>query len=163
MDKEKTLIILWIIFGFVFVTAIDSIIYFIIHLMYFGLAELKVSYNVMTYIFPVLTFSIYALIAILVVKKINKNSNKQVLQFDEFPKNLLIILSTVILILYPLTNKFSGLYAEYSSGNTLIEIGEYLTFYGWFNIGFTISQILVLIGLAAYSIVKLKNFKQTNF
>jgi len=162
MDKEKTLIVLWIIFGFVFVTAIDSIIYFFIHLIYFGLAELKVSYNVMTYIFPVMTVVIYSLIAILVVKKINKNSNKYVLQFDEFPKNLLIILSTVILILYPLTNKLSGLYAEYSSGNTLIEMGEYLIFYGWFNIGFTISQILVLIGVATYSIVKLNNFKTTS-
>ena len=163
MDKEKTLIVLWIIFGFVFVTAVDCIIYFVIHLLYFGLAELKVSYDVMTYIFPVLTFVVYSLIAILVVNKINRNSNQYVLQFDEFPKNLLIVLSIVILILYPLTNKLSGLYAEYSSGNTLIEMGEYLTFYGWFNIGFTISQILVLIGLATYSIIKLKNLKPTNF
>ena len=51
MNKENILLILWVIFGFVFVIAIESILYFLIHLLYFGLAELGISYNIMTYVF----------------------------------------------------------------------------------------------------------------
>lgn len=159
MNKENICIVLWIIFGFVFITAIDSILYFIIHLIYFGLAELKISYKIMTYIFPILTFIFYSLTAILILKKINQNSDSYGFKTQGFPKIWLIILTIVILILNPLTNKLSGLYGEFISSNNSIEIGEYLNFYGWFNFGFTISKILVLIGIVTYSLLKLKTIK----
>lgn len=65
----------------------------------------------------------------------------------------------VFVILTPLTNKLSGMYAESASENTLSEMGEYLTFYGWFNLGFVISQILVLIAMVWFSLTKLKEIK----
>ena len=158
MDKEKTLIVLWIIFGFVFIKAIDSILYFVIHLMYFGLAELEVSYNVMTYIFPILTFILYSLTAIFLVRRLNNNSNHYLLQLDNFPMKIFII-STAILVLYPLTNKLFGIYAANYSTHVPSDMNEYLNFSGWFISGFTISKILVITGLIFYSFLKLKNHK----
>ena len=38
-------------------------------------------------------------------------------------------------------------------------MGEYLTFYGWFNIGFGISQVVVLIAMVTFSLMKLKELK----
>jgi hypothetical protein len=163
MKIEKHLIVLWIIFGFILVTGIDSILYFVIHLIYFSVAEMKVSYNIMTFIFPILTFILYSFTAIFVLKKLNKSSINYKLPLYKFPKKPLLIFSLIILILYPLTNKLSGVYyAEYLNNNTMIEMGEYLIFYGWFNIGFTISQILVLLGLATYSFFQLKKLNSRN-
>lgn len=73
MNKENVLLILWIIFGFVSVIAVVSILYFLIHLLYFGFAELGISYIIMTYIFPVITLILYSITAILLFNRIKKN------------------------------------------------------------------------------------------
>jgi hypothetical protein len=160
MNKENILLILWIIFGFVFVIAIESILYFLIHLLYFGLAELGISYNVMTYIFPIITLILYSLTALFLLKKIKTKSKSSGIYLTEFPKRLIIILTLVIFILTPLTNKLSGIYAESASENTLLKIGEYLRFYGWFNLGFVISQTLVLMAMVGFLLIKLKEIKK---
>ena len=160
MNKENILLILWIIFGFVFVIAIESILYFLIHLLYFGLAELGISYNIMTYVFPIITLILYSLTALFLLKRIKTKSTTSGIYLTEFPKNLLIILTLVVFILTPLTNKLSGIYAESASENTLLEMGEYLRFYGWFNLGFVISQTLVLMAMVGFSLIKLKEIKK---
>jgi hypothetical protein len=162
MNKENILLVLWIIFGFIFITAIDSILYFIIHLLYFGLAELGISYNIMTYSFPVITLILYSLTAFYLLKRIKTKSKASGIYLTEFPKKLIIILSVVIIILTPLTNKLSGIYAESISESTLLEMGEYLKFYGWFNLGFVISQILVFITMVGFLLIKLNELKITN-
>lgn len=159
MNKENILLILWIIFGFVFVIAVESILYFLIHIFYFGLAEIGISYNVMTYVFPIITLISYSLTALFLLKRIKTKSKASGIYLTEFPKKLIIILTIIILILTPLTNKLSGIYAESISENTLLEMGEYLTFYGWFNLGFAISQTLVLIAMVWFSLIKLKEIK----
>ncbi len=68
-------------------------------------------------------------------------------------------MSIVIFTLTPLTNKLSGMYAEYIYENTNIEMTEYLMFYGWFNLGFAISQALVLITIFGFLITKLDGMK----
>ncbi|WP_179019174.1 hypothetical protein [Winogradskyella forsetii] len=162
MNKENILLILWIIFGFVFVIAVESILYFIIHLLYFGLAELGVSYNVMTYVFPIITLIFYSLTALFLLNRIKSKSIAKTsgIYLTEFPKKLLIILALVVFILTPLTNKLSGMYAESASENTLLEMGEYLIYYGWFNLGFAISQTLVLIAMVGFSLIKLKEINK---
>lgn len=162
MNKENILLILWVIFGFVFVIAIESILYFLIHLLYFGLAELGISYNIMTYVFPIITLIFYALTALFLLKIIKTKSRLKAsgIYLTEFPKKLLIILTLVVFILTPLTNKLSGMYAESASENTLLEMGEYLRFYGWFNLGFAISQTLVLIAMVGFSLIKLKEINK---
>ena len=153
MRKENLLLVLWVIFGFVFVMAIDSILYFLIHLLYFGLAEIGVSYKIMTYILPLLTLILYSFTAFIIFTRVNK---KTTLTFSKLPKKLLIILSIVILSLAPFTDKLSEIYAQSISANTLLETGNYLLFYGWFNLGFVISQIVVLITLVGFSLIKIK-------
>ena len=160
MSKENILLVLWIIFGFVFVFAVDSILYFLVHLLYFGLAELGISYNIMTYIFPIITLILYSLTAFFLLKRIKTKSKVSGIYLTEFPKNLIIILSLVILTLTPLTNKLSEIYAESASENTLLEMGEYLMFYGWFNIGFVISQTLVFITMVGFLLIKLNELKK---
>ena len=162
MNKENILLILWVIFGFVFVIAIESILYFLIHLLYFGLAELGISYNIMTYVFPIITLIFYALTALFLLKIIKTKSRLKAseIYLTEFPKKLLIIMTLVVFILTPLTNKLSGMYAESASENTLLEMGEYLRFYGCFNLGFAISQTLVLIAMVGFSLMKLKEINK---
>ena len=109
MNKENILLILWLIYGFVFVVAINSILYFLIHLLYFGLAEIGISYNIMTYIFPIITLILYSLTAIFLLKRIKTKSKMSGIYLTEFPKNQMIILTAVFLILTPLTNKLSGI------------------------------------------------------
>ena len=159
MSKENLLLVLWIIFGFVFVLAVDTILYFVIHLLYFGLAELGASYNLMTYFFPIITLILYSLTAFFILTRIKTKSKISGIYLTEFPKKTIIILSLVILIITPLTNKLSGVYAESISENTLLEMGEYLIFYGWFNLGFAISQALVFTAMVWYSLIKLKELK----
>jgi len=161
MNKENILLLLWIIFGFVFILAIESILYFIIHLIYFGLAELRVSYRMMTFIIPLLTFILYILTTYAIINRIKTKSKTSIIYLTEFPKKLIIILSIIILTLTPLTNKLSGLYAENISVNTLFEKGEYLIFYGWLDLSFVISPALILIALVVFSLKKLNNLNKS--
>lgn len=69
MNKENTLLILWVIFGFVFISAIDSILYFVIHLIYFAKSELGVSYQIMKYSVPILTLILYILATFLILNQ----------------------------------------------------------------------------------------------
>ena len=159
MNKENLLLVLWIIFGFVFVVTIDSILNLLIHLLYFGLAELGMPYTIMTYVLPIITLILYSLTAFFLLNRIKTKSKSSGIYLTEFPKNLIIILTIVFLILTPLTNKLSGLYAESISENTVLELAEYLTFYGWFTMGLFISQILVLMAMVWFLLKKLKDVK----
>ncbi|WP_412559697.1 hypothetical protein [Winogradskyella sp. MIT101101] len=159
MRKENILLILWIIFGFIFIVAIESILYFLINLLYFGLAELGVSYNIMTYVFPIITLVLYSLTAFFLLERVKIKSIKFGVEPSKFPKKLLIILGITILVLTPLTEKLSGIYSESAMDDTQFRIGEYFLFYGWFNLGFAISQTLVLIIIVVYLFKKLKEIK----
>jgi len=160
MNKENILLLLWIIFGFVFILAIESILYFVIHLIYFGFAELGVSYRMMTFIIPLITFILYILTTYAIINRIKTKSKTSAIYLTEFPKKLIIFLSIIILTLTPLTNKLSGLYAENLSVNTLLEKGEYLIFYGWLDLSFVISPALILIALVVFSLKKLNNLNK---
>ena len=157
MRKENILLLLWIIFGFVFILAVDSILYLIIHLIYFGLAELGISYKIMTFIIPFITLILYILTTYAIIKRLKLKLKTSVIYLTEFPKRLIVILAIIIVILTPLTTKLTGLYEENISVNTLLEQGEYLIFYGWLNLGFAISQSLILIALVVISLKKLNN------
>ena len=155
MKKNDVLLVLWVIFGFVFVTAVDTILNFIIHLLYFSLVELGVSFLILTYLLPSITLVAYLFTAYFVVGKINRKSLGLELHKREFPKLLLVVLSLIIFILGPLTNWLSGLYSESHHG----DIQSFLMFYGWFTAGFGISQMITLVSLVIYSLIKLKRLK----
>ncbi|MDO7138172.1 hypothetical protein [Algibacter lectus] len=157
MKKNDVLLVLWVIFGFVFVTAVDTILNFIIHLLYFSLVELGVSFLILTYLLPSITLVTYLFTACFVVGKINRKSLKLELYKREFPKLLLVVLSLIIFILGPLTNWLSGLYSESISKSHHGDIQSFLVFYGWFTAGFGISQMISLISLVIYLLIKLKD------
>jgi len=155
MKKNDVLLVLWVIFGFVFVTAVDTVLNFIIHLLYFILVELGVSFLILTYLLPSITLVAYLFTAYFVVGKINRKSLGLELYKREFPKLLLVVLSIIIFILGSLTNWLSGLYSASHHG----DIQSFLMFYGWFTAGFGISQMITLVSLVIYSLIKLKRLK----
>lgn len=157
MNKESLLIILWMIFGFVFIIAAEAILYFFIFLLYVGFAELGVSYSLMSYLFPVLTLMLYLLTAFSLVKR--AETKVAGISLTQFPKKLLIILSLVIIVLLPVTHKLSGMYAEATFEDAPMTSGEYLSFYGWFNLGFAVAQIVTLIAIVWFSLSKLKEWQ----
>lgn len=156
MQKDNILMILWIIYGFVFIIAIETILYFIINLLYFSAFELGISFNLLTYIFPAITLILYSLTAFLLLKRVEKKKFKLETKFYEFPKKTLITLGIIILILTPLTERLSDMYSDLAIDNTDFRMGEYFLFYGWFNFGFAISNALVLVFIVLYLFNKLK-------
>ena len=160
MTKENILLVLWIVFGFLFVTAIDSILYFTIHLIYFGFSELEISYKIMEVVIPIITLILYGLTAIVLIKRVKLKSKISGIYLIEFPKNITILLGVIAFTLPPITNKLSGLYAENISGNENIDMPEYLNFYGLFNTGFGISQLAVLLVLLIVFLTRLKRLNK---
>jgi len=92
MSKENTLLLLWIIFGFTFVAALDSILYFFIHLVYFGMSELGLSLTFLTYFIPTITILSYFFTILFLFKKIKTNSNSEGIYLISFPQKHLYYL-----------------------------------------------------------------------
>ena len=160
MNKENTLLVLWIIFGFVFITAIDSILVFVIHLIYFGLVTLEVSFESLSIILPITTLILYLLTTAVLIKRLNIKSKISGIYLTEFPKKAIVILGIIAFALSPITNKLSGLFAEYMAENTEATTKGYLSFYGWFYMGFSISQLVVLGILVIVMLIELKKFNK---
>jgi len=156
MKKENILLVLWIIFGYLFVTSINAVINLLIHIVYFGLSEMKVSYNNMSVIVPIISIVLYAVSTIIIVRKINIKSKTNGIYLTQFPKNLTIILGFISFFLSPITNKLSGLYAEHNTGNLDI---EYLNFYSWLYLSIGISQLLMILILVIIFLNKLKQIQ----
>lgn len=148
MKKENTLLILWIIFGFVFIKAIDSVLFLFTHLVYFGTSEIGISYNILRFIIPSITFASYILATTLLLKKLRANSKSAGIYLTEFPKRLFTILILIAIFLNPITNKLSGLFAEYNATSQSGNATEFIGFYGWMHFGIGFSRWLILIVLA---------------
>jgi len=161
MGKENILLVLWIIFGFTFVSAIDSILYFLIHVIYFDTSELGLSITFLTYFIPIITILSYLLTLLFILKKIKTNSNSEGIYLTSFPKKAFIFLLILVLLLKPIASKLSGLYAEYYVSTLDITANDYLNFYGWMHATLAISRwgsiiILGFIYLKKYQSLKLK-------
>jgi hypothetical protein len=155
MSRENKLLILWVIFGFVFVAAVDSILYFFIHLIYFAAAELGSSYGFLTYFIPIITFITYVLATFTILQNLNYKSGSSGIYLLKFPIKRFFILTLIAIILNPITNKLSGLYAEHIT-TTDTYLSHYPDFYSWMNIGFGLSRWLILIFLAIIYLNKLE-------
>lgn len=162
MNKENVLLILWIIFGFVFISGIDSILYFIVYLLYFAKSELGLSYAIMKYSMPIVTLILYLLTTFLILKKLKLTSNSLGIYLTKFPKRIFIILAVITLILNPITNKLSGLYAEHSTRAENFDISDYFQVYVWMTAGIYFSKWLVIIIIAILSIKKLNLIENKN-
>jgi len=148
MKKENTLLILWIIFGFVFVRAIDSLLFLFTHLVYFGTTVIGIPYDILKFIIPAITFASYILAVTILLKKLKTNSKSTGIYLNEFPKRLFTVSILIAIFLNPVTHKLSGLFAEYNAVNLSENTIEYLTLYSWMNIGINFSRWIILIALA---------------
>ena len=160
--KENVLLILWIIFGFVFISGIDSILYFITYLIYFTKSELGLSYGIMKYSMPIITLILYVLTTFLILKKIKLKSNSNEIYLTEFPKTIFIVLALIALVLNPIMHKLSGLYAEHSTRMENIDTSDFLQAYGWMTAGIYFSRWLILIILSILFIKKLNQIENKN-
>ncbi|NEN25293.1 hypothetical protein G3O08_17490 [Cryomorpha ignava] len=148
MNREKTLLILWIIYGFVFVQAVDSVLFFLTQLVYFGTISIGISYSILNYLLPVVTIALYLTTILFLLKKIKNTSSTSGILLTEFPKKQFLILTILAIVLNPLTHKLSGLFAEYFSYLQNEDISGYLEFYGWMHMGIGIARWSSIVLLA---------------
>ena len=162
MTKENSLLILQIIFGFIFISGVDSILYFITYLIYFTKSELGLSYELMKFSMPIMTLISYVLSFFLILKKIKLNSNSSGIYLTKFPKRIFIILALIALTLNPITHKLSRLYAQHSTRMENIDTSDFLQVYGWMTSGIYFSRWLILIILSILFIKKLNLIENNN-
>jgi hypothetical protein len=161
MSKEKTLLILWIIFGFVFIQAVDSLLYFLTQLIYFGTVGIEVPYSVLNFLLPIVTIMLYWTAIFLLIKKLRIDSPTIGILLTEFPKKQFLILMILAISLNPLTNKLSGIFVENISDFNSADSIEFIEFYGWLHAGIGVARwssilILVIIFLRNYNSEKIK-------
>jgi hypothetical protein len=162
MTNQKTLLILWIIYGFVFIQAVDSVLFFLSHLAYFATVGLGVPYSILNFVLPCITISLYLATAYLFLKKAGTESQESGILFTKFPKRQLIILFVLAITVIPLTNRLRGLFAEFNPEIHNQTPTEFLAFYGWFHFGigfarWTTLVILALIYMKKYGLTIIKN------
>jgi len=156
MKKENILLVLWIIFGYLFITAVDAVLLLLVHVLYIGLSEMKVAYKIMSVIVPTITMILYVITVVLLLKNLNIKSKTNGIYLTKFPKKITIALGCISFLLPPITNRLTGLYAEHNSGT----IGSgYLNFYGWLYIGIGVSQMLAILILIILFFNKLKQIE----
>lgn len=162
MSKENILLVLWIIFGFIFITAIDSILYFITYLIYFTKSEFGLSYKIMSFSMPIFTLILYTLTTFFIFKKTKVKSNSNGIYLTKFPKKLFLGLSLIALLLKPITYKLSELYGQHSTTMENIDPFDFLQVYGWMTFGINFSRWLILIILIIIFLKKLNLIENKN-
>ena len=160
MNSQKTLLILWIIYGFIFIQAVDSVLFLLSHLAYFATVGLGLPYSILNFVLPTITISLYLATAYLLLKRIE--SQVSGLLFTKFPKRQFIVLFLLAITVNPLTNRLSGLFAEFNSEMQNQTPTEFIEFYGWFHFGIGFARwttliILALIYLKKHDLEKIKN------
>jgi len=160
MKRENLLLVLWLLFGFIFIKAVDSTLYFIINTIYILELELDSSYLFVKYSMPLITFALYLFTTLLLLKKIRTTSNSEGIYLTKFPtKNFIILISTAILLI-PLTHKISGLYAERSYRlENFSNFSELLEVYGLMHLGIGVSRWIIIIGLVVLFLRKYKHLE----
>lgn len=148
MKKENSLLILWIIFGFVFVKSIDSILFLFTHLVYFGTSTIGIPYYILKFIIPIITLTSYILATTLILRKLKTHSKSDGIYLTEFPKRAFTVLILITIFLNPITNKVSGLFAEYNVTAQSENATDFINFYGWMHFGLGFSRWIILIVLA---------------
>ncbi len=161
MRKENTLLILWVIFGFVFIRAFDSVLFLFTHIVYFGTSKIGIPYYVLKYFIPIFTFLSYISATSLTLRRLKMNSKSNGIYLTEFPKQIVTPLILIAIFLQPITNKLAGLFAEYNSTAQSENATDFIDFYGWmyFGIGFsrwTVLIVLVYIYLNRHYVERIK-------
>lgn len=159
MKRENILLVLWIIFGFLFVSAVNSILYLIINLLYFGLYELGITFQILKIMIPIITIILYGITAYLLLNRGNLDSRIAGLYLLDFPINLTVVLGIIAFTLHPLAEKLVGYHAEHISKNDNWNSHSYLDFYAWRDFGFIMSKWVLIVFLLVAFLPKLNTLK----
>ncbi len=96
---------------------------------------------------PTITILTYLTTIILILKKIEINSASSGILLTKFPKNQFIILLILAIVLNPITNKLSGLFAEWTTESMNQNTTEFLELYGWMHTGIGVARWISVVGL----------------
>ena len=134
MKQQNRLLILWVIFGFILIHTLDSILYFSANLIVFLELKINTSLRIINYSYPIVVTILYLGTALILLRKIKINSEIDGIYLKDFPKRTFIILAIVGAILPLLTNHFNGVvisdaWESYSNKNNL-KRDQYLEFIG---------------------------------
>ena len=135
MKRENILLVLWIVFGFLLLTAINSMLYFLVNLIYFGLYELGVSYSTLKIVIPISTLILYGLTMYIVLKRVDISSKISGIYLMKFPIILAVILGVIAFALKPITKELENYHRAYSGASEDWYSQDYLEFYNWLNAG----------------------------
>jgi hypothetical protein len=158
MNSQKTLLVLWVIYGFVFIQAVDSVLVFLSHLAYFAMVGFGVSYSILNFVLAPIIIILYFGTIFLLLKKVRTESPTTGIFLTEFPKKHFVVLLVVAVVLGPITNRLSGLFGEYTADFQNINPTEFIEFYGWFDFEIGFARWTSLIILAS---VYLKKYRLT--
>lgn len=166
MHKKNTLLVLWIIYGFIFINAINSILYFIVHIFYFVGLQVQLNYKLLLWIIPILTLILYLSTTFFILKNIKTKSVISGIYLIKFPIKSVIIFGIIGMFLNPFTNKLQGLFYEYRYdfiiSDNYLSTEEWLASSGMLYFGIGISQWLVLIVLLIFYWKNYKSDMKTN-
>ncbi|WP_396600306.1 hypothetical protein [Algibacter sp. R77976] len=159
MKKENLLLVLWIIFGFTFIQAVDSILNLIIILIHifqvhFGFKPLFI--NIFT---PIISFFLYIGTSIFLLKKLKYNSISQGIYLTRFPKNKFIILLLIAIISTWIMKFGTDICWPYLIDKDY-EIKVYYETCPWRNLSLIISKFITIILLFVIFFRKLKSLEQ---
>ncbi len=166
MKEENRLLILWIIFGFVFIKSIDSILDFLSNLFVMIVIQLNLPFHILKYSYVTITVLLYFLTAIFIIKKLKTTSELNGIYLTQFPKKIFLILSGIIVTVPVLNNYLTGVYTfrlleEYVEINNLTRI-DYTSIYGFFKSILILTNIAVYVSLIVgfFYLLKRKNHPQ---
>jgi len=144
MDKENIKILLLIIFGFAFISAIDSLLGFIVFLIFILSSELGISYYFLNFFLPIISLVLYSLTTLLFIKtKYLKSVSKNIFLFKN---SIIAFIGFVIiaLIMNPIRSKLSALYLENKVELENYSLADYYEVLGWMYFGENFSLWLIL-------------------
>ena len=159
MSKENILLVLWILFGFLFITALNSILYFTVYLVYFGLYEMGVSHKTLKVLLPIITIILYILTTYILIKRGSLKSKISGIYLMDFPIKLTVIIGVIALAINPITKKLTSLYTGHISAKENWDGHEFLEFFSNIQSSFFLSKLVFIIVLLVVFLTKLKHVK----
>lgn len=161
MKKQLFPLALWMFFGFVLISAVDSLLSFIINTyFYFGI-WMVFSADFLKYSIPILSVLVYTLTIVLVLKYVNQIAINFELNKTEFPKIVYITAAIIAIFLNPARNKLTGLISEKLAATEHYETLEFYRFFGITQSSIAICRwtAIIILSIYFYRIYKKKEIK----
>jgi hypothetical protein len=155
MKRQNHLLILWIIFGFIYISAIETVLHYLNFGIFYASVALNMPYSVLEYALPSFPILSYGLTTYFILKHIKTKSGYDGIYLTNFPKRTFVIAAIAFLALPPIFNRLSALVSV--NGYDYYTNIEWLNLYAYTSSAIGISQWFVLIILTIVFLRKLNN------